>query len=268
VAIFKSRVCPKFLVDKKLKEDKFFKKKEGRMEKKKLVAEEGMAKLVIILAATLAVTVFAFFLTFRSLNQERAENDRLRESLVKTKKTMATIKAELASAKAKLKAEAEAKEVKERESKNKAAEEEKAKAVQEAKEKEEWLNLATARGKQGVEHIFTEQLIVGAKKFGLSDGYRKTIKWAKRKAGEIAIRAGYIDLRTRKEIRIRGKGGDVAFWLVIKDGRVLGVEEYKKINGKFQLVVTRPLAPDFKRVKFIGQVHGGLSEFEYIYSPP
>lgn len=90
---------------------------------------------------------------------------------------------------------------------------------------------------KGIEHVFIKQLVAKPAQFGYKgDKAEKAIKgWAVNKAHLIAKAAGYI--KAGKEKRIKGKGGDVAYALQIKDGGGITVAKYVKVaDGRFKKV--------------------------------
>lgn len=91
------------------------------------------------------------------------------------------------------------------------------------------------RGK-GIEHVFIKQLVAQPAKFGYkgNGADEGAIKgWAVKKAHLIAKDAGYI--KAGKEKRVKGKGGDVAYALQIKEGGGITVAKYMKAaDGRFK----------------------------------
>lgn len=222
-----------------------------------------MKTAVIIIAAFLVVVLVGFWATYRSLKNIETEKAQLADELVKTKAALA--KAEIALKEAQVR-EAEAKARVEQEKKAKVEEEVKAKV----KALEERIRQAIAKKGQGVEHTFINWLTkISDKVFGLKGSAKDIKKWAQKNAERIAVLSGYVDLKTRKEVRIRGKGGDVAFPLEIDaTGKVIKVEEYKKdSDGKFKFVIARELASDYGKAKFLGDTKGRVQSYEYIFTP-
>jgi len=117
----------------------------------------------------------------------------------------------------------------------------------------------------GFEHASIGQLRKHFTKFGyVGPPDAKAIKkWVEEKAEQIAVLCGYIDFVTRQEIRIKGKGNDVAFVLKAKDDGAVQVEVYYASRpGIFGLVQTIKLAESFSASRLKEK-----QPFEYVFTP-
>jgi predicted RNase H-like nuclease (RuvC/YqgF family) len=208
------------------------------------------AKLIsFIVVAVFACISFIAYLT------ENSSNRSLKEKKVKAETELNGIKESFAKTQAALKkAEAELAELK-----GQIADVSKAKAEEEAKVQvlQEQIDLAVLRAKEGVQHTFIRQ-----------ERKNRNLMDAQKEAHRLSIRAGFVDSKNGREVRIKGKGEDVAFPILKKDGKATGILEMKKDDeGKFNPVITRRLAPDYKSSKFLGDTKGrkGLQSYEYVH---
>jgi len=135
----------------------------------------------------------------------------------------------------------------------------KAKAEEEAMAKalQEQIALTTLRRAEGFEHT--------AIRFFLSKN--KKLPQAQKEAHRTGKFGGYVDVKTGREVRFKGRGGNIAFPLTTDDkGNVILITEYKKDkDGKFKPVIERKLAP--KSSKFLGDTKGAVQPYGYIHSP-
>jgi len=204
---------------------------------------------VSVVAAIACIAIIAYLGEYGNLKRIKAEKAQVEKELKGAKETLAKTrdvlnKAESAIAGLKVQVEQVLKAKTEDEAKIKALEQQ--------------LLLATARNKEGFEHAAIRQV-----------GKNKKLPQAQKEAERIAVRGGYVDLKTRREIRIKCKGGDVAFPLERDEkGKMVAIKEYKKgKDGKFNPVIERKLAPDFKSSKFLGDIKGAVQPYEYIHTP-
>jgi Skp family chaperone for outer membrane proteins len=89
----------------------------------------------------------------------------------------------------------------------------------------------------------------------------------KKEIDKYLVLAGFLDPKTGREVRLRGKGGNISLPLIRDEkGNVTGIAKYKRgTDGKFNHVITRKLAPDIKSAKFLGDIKGGVQSDEYVY---
>lgn len=150
-------------------------------------------------------------------------------------------------------------------------------AVKKAVEVTETLKLAIVQEGEGIEHTLIRQLVASPKNFGFegNESDKKAIKaWAGKKAHQIAILAGYVDLKTGSEVRIKGSGGNVAYLLQKSDpdGKIQVASMCKNKEGNFpdigqaqpdDVVKIQKLADNYQSANFIGNIVGGLRTYEY-----
>lgn len=183
---------------------------------------------------------------------EKARADSLAAHLAKTQEALAAAQAALAAKEAEIAAAAEAKA-------------EKAEA--------EDLKLATVGKGEGVEHALIRQLAADPKAYGFEadSTSQKAVKaWAQRRAHQIAILAGYVDVKTGDEVRVRGKGGEITYLLSVDADGKMAVEEYtlgSDGNFKTDPDQTNDLAASYKAAQFqgTGQGPGGMQSYEYLH---
>ena len=224
------------------------------MEKKK---SPGWVRtpVILVLMAAVAVLIVAFWSAYKSLENREKEIVSLKADLTKEKEIVAKLKAELVKVQGErdgLKAEAE---------QLKTAKDE---AEAKARAWQEQYNIAIAEATEGVEHTFIRQLAKGDK----SD--KKFLKLAQTEAERIACLARYKDVKTRREIRIGGKGGNTAYVLIFDSSgkKVIRVDEYKLgKDKKFKFATSRELAPNFKDAGFLGDFKDKIQDYQYIYDP-
>ena len=146
-------------------------------------------------------------------------------------------------------------------------------AAQQAAALQKWetqLKLAEIGKNEGVEHAFIRQLMVDPSTFGFGkvEDAKDPKKWAGREAHRLAVKAGYVNLKTGKEIRVK-VAGKVAYVLQKdKDGN-LGVNEFQKgADGKYgNPADTNKLAPDYKSASFEGKdVKAKVQWYEYVWA--
>jgi hypothetical protein len=202
------------------------------------------------LISFIVVAVFAC-ISFIAYLTENSSNRSLKEKKVKAESELNGIKESFAKTQAALKkAEAELAELKGQIA-------DVSKAIAEEEVLQEQIDLAVLRAKEGVQHTLIRQ-----------ESKSMKLENAQKEAHRLSIRGGYVDFKTGREIRFKGKGGDLAFPLLTKDGKATGILEMKKDDeGKFNPVITRRLAPDYKSSKFLGDIKGkkGLQSYEYVH---
>lgn len=125
---------------------------------------------------------------------------------------------------------------------------------------------------EGIEHALIRQLIAGPQTYGFKGdaGDKKAVKaWAQKRAHQIAILAGYVNIKTGEEVWVRGKGGEVAYLLTVDSEGKVSVEEYTVGDGNFKAAPeqTNRLADDYGKAQFQGSSPGGLQSYEYLYVP-
>lgn len=210
--------------------------------------QKALVTSLIVVAAIAFVAIIGFFGQHSSYKIIETEKAKAEKELKESKETIEKTKAVLAEADKKI-AELEAR----------IKDFLKAKAEEDAKIKElkEQFELAIIKAKEGVQHPIIRQEM----------GKNKELLKARLEAHRWAIRGGFVDLKTGREIRIKGKGGDTAFPLEKdKKGNVTGIAKHKKdAGGEFKHVITRKLSPDFKSSKFLGDIKGGVEQDEYVY---
>ncbi|OGZ34711.1 MAG: hypothetical protein A2Y98_02860 [Candidatus Portnoybacteria bacterium RBG_19FT_COMBO_36_7] len=208
--------------------------------------QKSLVTSLIIVAAIAFVAIVGFFSQNFSYKRLESEKIKLENELKESQETLGKIQAALTEA-----------------NKKTAEFESKLKDILKAKELEagakllgEQLELAIAKAKEGVEHPIIRQ-----------EAKNKKLLEARLEAHRLAIRGGFVDLKTGREVRIRGKGGNIAFPLEKDEkGNVTGIAKHKKdAGGEFKHVITRKLSPDFKGSKFLGDIKGGVQPDEYVH---
>jgi hypothetical protein len=131
----------------------------------------------------------------------------------------------------------------------------------------ELIDLATIKKGEGVEHALIRQLKANPQEFGFKGDINNeaaVTRWAGNEAHKIAIRAGYIDVKTGAEIRVGTKGIGKAAYILEKDqaGKIT-VQEYFKKDKDFGLQETHELAKDYQSAKFEGS---DKEPYEYEYT--
>jgi hypothetical protein len=150
-----------------------------------------------------------------------------------------------------------------------------------AQTQESWqkkVKMATVRKGEGVEHALIRQIITNAnaENFGFignKQDAKAVKKWAGKKAHQIAIKAGYVDLKTGREIRVKF-ADKVAYMLnQDKDGNLTVCEFEKGSDGKFKNIPTQinkvinKVSLDYSSAKFLGDSPNGVQYYEYTHQP-
>lgn len=121
---------------------------------------------------------------------------------------------------------------------------------------------------EGIEHAFIRQLSDDPEKFGFKGNINDPVAvkgWAGIEAHRVAIKAGYVDLETGNEVRVGGKGGNVAYELEKDPSGNIKVNEYLEDDkGNFSGEETKDIAKDFKSAQFETQE----KSYEYEYARP
>ncbi|MFH1677872.1 MAG: hypothetical protein ABH888_03620 [Patescibacteria group bacterium] len=124
---------------------------------------------------------------------------------------------------------------------------------------------ATIRKGEGIEHVLIRQLKTNPENFGFKGNLNNADavkEWAGGEAHRMAIKAGYVDLKTGQEIRIGTKGIDSVAYVIEKnqEGELSIHEHFKNDEKVFKSVEIHKLAEDFKSAKFEGKE---LESYEY-----
>lgn len=127
------------------------------------------------------------------------------------------------------------------------------------------LELATIHEGEGITHALSRQLMNNPEDFGFKGDTSDTKaveKWAVAESYRIAIKAGYVDIESGKEVRVGSAGINKVAYLLEKDssGNLKIEEQLKGSDGKFQLHETHDVAKNFKDAKFEG---GSKNTYEY-----
>lgn len=129
---------------------------------------------------------------------------------------------------------------------------------------------------EGIEHAFIRQFIDNKEEFGFKSSLpddaaegakiNEIKKWAGNEAHRLAIKTGYVDLKTGNEIRIGAKGIDSVAYVLEKDSDGdIAVQEYQKGNeGVFTEIEKHEAAKDFKSAEF----EKDKEAYEYEYKKP
>lgn len=118
---------------------------------------------------------------------------------------------------------------------------------------------------EGIEHAFIRQLSDDPEKFGFAGDSKDdeaVMDWAGKEAHRIAIKAGYVDLETGNEVRVGGKGGDIAYELAKDSSGSFKINEYiKDSEGNFKGIETNEVAKDLESAQF--ETDRESHEYEY-----
>jgi hypothetical protein len=151
------------------------------------------------------------------------------------------------------------------------AEVKKLKAAAAEKARQESLKLAAIGKGEGIEHALIRQLIADPTTFGFEGDTsdQKAVKtWAQKGAHQIAILAGYVNVKTGEEIRVKGKGDEVAYLLTVDSEGNISVGEYtvgQDGNFKPDPEQTNKLVDDYGKAQFQGGSPDGLQSYEYVH---
>jgi len=121
---------------------------------------------------------------------------------------------------------------------------------------------------EGIEHALIRQLQEDPFTYGFEgNATPKTVKkWAQKKAHQIAILAGYVNQKTGEEVRVRGKGENIAYILTVDKAKI-SVEQYSvDQTGSFNPDPDQvnQLASSYDDAQFHG-VPDELQAYEYIH---
>lgn len=119
----------------------------------------------------------------------------------------------------------------------------------------EILDLATIHKGEGITHALSRQLMNNPEDFGFNGDTNDASalkKWAIAESYNIAVKAGYVDTETGKEIRVGTSGVDRAAYVLGKDstGNLKIVEQLKGDDGKFEIQETRDVVKHIEDAKF------------------
>jgi hypothetical protein len=132
--------------------------------------------------------------------------------------------------------------------------------------------MATVKKGEGVEHALIRQIAANPENFGFvgnKEDAKAVKKWAGKKAHQIAIKAGYVDMKTGREIRVK-LADKIAYVLVKdKDGDSAVYEFEKGDDGKFKNIPIQinKLSPDYVSAKFLGDSPDEVQGYEYVFQP-
>jgi len=125
------------------------------------------------------------------------------------------------------------------------------------------LDIATIRKGEGIEHALIRQLNANPKKFHYDPASGlKQKTWAELEAHRLAIKAGYVDIDTGKQIWVRAKGIGNAAYLIRHDtaGNLEVSEHFKSDKGIFGLQESHDVGVKSEN----GFEDGAKENYEYV----
>lgn len=126
---------------------------------------------------------------------------------------------------------------------------------------------------EGYQHGIIRQMMAQPEQFGFKGNrtdLQALIDWVGPEVHRIAIRAGYVDFRTGREIRVKYANKVSTVLNTDENGALVSISEYERNeDGSFKDMPTQVniLAPDCNSAVFQGDISDGVQSYEYPYQP-